>query len=269
MDADNPYAPYAPPRTVTDLGECYFYHSMEIPGYGLVEGQWDLRDGLSDYLGNYDFRGKRVLEVGTASGFVCFQVERQGAEVVAHDLSELESWDVVPFPDIDVEFHVASRRGTMRMINNGWWLCHRAVSSRAKVVYSSIYDIPPAIGPVDISTFCSVLLHVRDPFLALHNGLRLTREAVVVTDIVGTRTVADDAPGRPDLPFAEFVPDFRTQNPVDTWWFLNPPVVQAWLGALGFEDTTVTRHLQHGPLMGQREFFTVVGRRTRGRTLGD
>ena len=29
---------YAEPRTVTDLEECYFYHSMEIPGYGLVEG---------------------------------------------------------------------------------------------------------------------------------------------------------------------------------------------------------------------------------------
>ncbi|MBV9971725.1 MAG: hypothetical protein JO135_00155, partial [Candidatus Eremiobacteraeota bacterium] len=35
---------YAEPRTVTNLSDCYFYHTMEIPGYGLVEGQWDLRD---------------------------------------------------------------------------------------------------------------------------------------------------------------------------------------------------------------------------------
>ena len=78
---------YAEPRTVTDLEECYFYHSMEIPGYGLVEGPWDLRGGVDDYLGNVDLNGKRVLEVGTASGFLCFTMEGRGADVVAYDLS--------------------------------------------------------------------------------------------------------------------------------------------------------------------------------------
>ncbi len=137
-------------------------------------------------------------------------------------------------------------------------------------MYGSVYEVPATIGPVDIATFCSVLLHVRDPFLALYNGLRLTRETVVVTEIVGSRLFPDDdAAGRPELPFAEFVPDFRTQLPVDTWWFLNPKVVQAWVGALGFEQTTVTRHRQRGSLMGEREFFTVVGRRTKGQALGD
>jgi SAM-dependent methyltransferase len=266
MDVD---APYAPQRTVTDVADCYFYHSMEIPGYGLVEGQWDLRDGVSEYCGNLDFDGKRVLEIGTASGFLCFHMEREGADVVAYDLSDKDAWDLVPFPDADWEAVVASRKAIMRKINNGWWLCHRALSSRAKVVYGSVYDVPPAIGPVDAATLCSVLLHLRDPFLALHNALRLTREVVVVTDLVGTGEVADDAPGRPELPFVEFVPNFRTQSPLDTWWFLNPTIVQAWIGALGFEDTTVTRHLQKGPLFGEREFFTVVGRRTKGRALGD
>lgn len=269
MDAMDAGAPYAPPRTVTDLAECRFYHSMEIPGYGVVEGQWDLRDGVSEYCGNVDFAGKRVLEVGTASGFVCFHMEQEGAEVVAYDLSENESWDVVPFPESDWEGHLATRRGIMRAINNGWWLCHRALSSRARVVYGSVYEVPATIGAVDVATFCSVLLHLRDPFLALHNGLRLTRDLVVVTDLVATRAVADEGPGRPELPFAEFVPDFRTQRPLDTWWFLNPAIVQAWIGALGFEDTTVTRHRQHGPLLGEREFFTVVGRRTKGSALGD
>jgi methyltransferase family protein len=262
-------APYAPERTVTDLAQCYFYHSMEIPEYGLVEGQWDLREGVSEYCGGVDFAGKRVLEVGTASGFLCFHMERAGAEVVAYDLSDEDSWDLVPFPELDWDEIVASRRAIMRKINNGWWLCHRALSSRARVVYGSVYDVPATIGPVDVATFCSVLLHLRDPFLALHNGLRLTRDVVVVTDLLATRAVDDEAPGRPALPFAEFVPDFRTQRPFDTWWFLNPPIVVAWVAALGFEDTTVTRHLQHGPLLGEREFFTVVGRRTKGRALGD
>ena len=29
---------YATPRTVTELGDCHFYHTMDMPGYGCVEG---------------------------------------------------------------------------------------------------------------------------------------------------------------------------------------------------------------------------------------
>ena len=82
---------YAEPRVVTELEECYFYHSMEIPGYGLVEGPWDLRGGVDDYLGGVDLNGKRVLEVGTASGFLCYTMEGRGADVVAYDLSDEQS----------------------------------------------------------------------------------------------------------------------------------------------------------------------------------
>ena len=53
--------PYAEPREVTSLDECYFYHSMEIPGYGFVRGPWDHREGVDAYLGNVDLQGKRVL----------------------------------------------------------------------------------------------------------------------------------------------------------------------------------------------------------------
>jgi hypothetical protein len=31
---------YATPRVVTDLAERPFYHTMDIPGYGVVQGQW-------------------------------------------------------------------------------------------------------------------------------------------------------------------------------------------------------------------------------------
>ena len=56
--------PYATPRTFTDPADCYFYHTLEVPGYGLFEGEWDLREGVEAYLGGVDFRGRRVLEIG-------------------------------------------------------------------------------------------------------------------------------------------------------------------------------------------------------------
>src|SRR5436190_7409780 len=89
---------FAQPRIVADAIECDFYHTMEIPGHGLVRGQWDLRGNVDEYLGNFDFAGKRVLEIGPASGFLTFELERRGAEVVAVDVGDQKPWDFVPYP---------------------------------------------------------------------------------------------------------------------------------------------------------------------------
>jgi hypothetical protein len=35
---------FATPRKVEDVADCYFYHTMELPGRGVIEGRdWDLR----------------------------------------------------------------------------------------------------------------------------------------------------------------------------------------------------------------------------------
>lgn len=261
--------PYAAPRTVTNPGDCYFYHTMDIPGHGVVEGQWDLRAGVEAYAGGVDYTKKRVLEIGTASGFLCFWMEQQGAEVVAYDLSDEQAWDIVPYATAPGDEFAINRRAIMRSINNGWWFAHRAFGSRARVVYGTVYEIPETIGTVDIATYCSVLLHVRDPFQALYRGSLLTSETMVVTDLIGPKD-ADRPAGihpRSGLPQMQFIPDFRTANPPETWWFLSPEIVQAFLGVLGFADSTVSRHTQ-GSVLGDYELFTVVAHRTVGRAVG-
>ena len=70
---------YAAPRTVTDLNDCNFYHTMDVPGVGRVTGEWDLRAGAREYLGGVPFAGKRVFEMGLASGFLSFFMKREGA----------------------------------------------------------------------------------------------------------------------------------------------------------------------------------------------
>jgi len=254
---------YAAPRTVTDLAACDFYHSMEIPGYGEVEGEWDLRGGEAAYLGNVDVRGKRVLEIGTASGFMCFYMERAGGEVVAFDLSPNQDVDAVPFAGSDHARQAEALRTHVARINNGFWLAHAAHGSRARVAYGSVYAPPPGLGTFDVSTFGSVLLHLRDPFLALQNVLGRTRETVVVTD-VGVRTAfrlplrASQVLGGPLF----FRPDASTGEPRVTWWRLTPQVVQRMIAVLGFERSDVTHHSQ--TFNGRkRGLFTVVGHRTR------
>src|SRR5262249_1170514 len=143
---------YAAPRAVTDPNNCYFYHTMDVPGHGVMRGAWDLRGGVDAYLGHVNVRGRRVLELGTASGFLCFEMERRGAEVVAYDLSENQDWDLVPYASPETPAYVRQRKEQIRQLNNGWWFAHRAHRSSARVVYGSIYDVPAAVGAVDVAT---------------------------------------------------------------------------------------------------------------------
>ena len=253
---------YAELRTVTDLDECYFYHSMEIPGYGLVEGPWDLRGGVDDYLGGVELAGKRVLEIGTASGFLCFTMEGRGADVVAYDLSPEQSWDVVPYARYDHGAFEADRREHLRKLNNGWWLAHRAHESSAKVVYGTVYEIPEEIGRVEVATFGNVLRHVRDPFLALEKALRLTTETVVVTENPSLRYSVPQMALSALKPTMAFLPNFKRVQPRESWWHFTPAVIKQMVGALGFEDTEVTYHASSRYGGRRKPLFTVVGRRT-------
>src|SRR5208282_3852567 len=249
---------FAPPCQITDLRDCYFYHEMDLPEYGHVEGEWDLRGKEQDYLGRVEFNGKRVLEIGTASGHLCFYMEKQGAEVIAFDLSVNEAWDMVPYQRYDWESALSERRSHVKRINNAFWLAHRAFGSEAKMVYGSIYSIPREIGPVDISVFGSVLLHVRDPFLALQNALTLTKETVIVTEPCSLPTQdLDKFTGAEMI----FLPDFVSCEPKETWWHLPPRLIRSFLGVLGFEKTEISYHYQKRKGGSDRleKFYTIVG----------
>lgn len=268
MDFDG----YASPRLVDNREECFFYHTMELPQVGLVQGIWDLRGGVREYLGGVDVRGKRVLELGPASGFVTFHMEGQGADVVGCDLCETDAWDIVPYAGLDLAAEASRRSKHIRLLNSSFWLSHRLVGSKARIIYGPVYTLPPEAGPFDVAVFGSILLHLRDPFLALQRALSLTRETVVVTDMMSRyRPRLLDAPRRIlprklRRPGMTLVPDYTLGAPRDTWWRLDPDIVRHFLGILGFDTVSVTYHKQR--FQGRwLPLFTVVGKRTRGQAL--
>ena len=252
--------PYAAPIDVTEIAECYYYHTMDVPGHGVVTGEWDLRAGVDDYLGCENVSDKRVLEIGSASGFLCFEMERRGAEVVAYDLSAAQSWDIVPYAALDRSQTIGQRREHITRLNKSWWFNHRALGSRARVVYGTVYAIPPAIGPIDICTFGAILLHVRDPFLAMQNAAALDPATIVVTELARRPSpltlVAGPARRRSPL----FLPNAAKRAPVDAWWSFTPDSIANMLAILGYRTERVVRHAQ---LYANRRtpMFTVVARR--------
>lgn len=252
---------YATPKAVPTIDECNFYHIMEIPGHGTVGGQWDLRQGVDEYLGGVDVRGKRVLDIGAASGFISFHMESHGADVIAFDLSEDQSWDIVPYADHDHRERYALRKQRIRKLNNAFWFAHNAYESKVQMVYGSTYEIPSEIGLVDISVFGAILLHLRDPFAALESALRLTRETVIITDAA--------PPNNTNEPCMCFMPDFTRREPWETWWTISPELIRRFIGVLGFESSEIKFHEQiyqggKKKLNQRRLLYTVVGRRTKG-----
>ena len=135
--------------------------------------------------------------------------------------------------------------------------------------------MPREIGPVDIATFGSILLHLRDPFAALERSASLVRERIVVTDMMPVPRRLSRAglaqplrrvrPGIVDriLPDLEFVADPVTRTPVDTWWRISPRMIGRWLAVLGFPNQTTTYHDQvyRHPNPQAVPMFTVVAER--------
>ena len=262
-------APYAPEQDVRSVEDCFFYHSMDLPGIGSVSGEWDLRGRLDDYLGPIELSGKRVLDVGTASGFLCFEIEKRGADVVGFDLEDGAAWDLVPFGGCANPADVITRHNQIQRLHRSWWLARRAYGSRARVAYGNVYDIPESLGRFDIAVVGCLLLHLRDPFRALESVARLTDESLVVIDVVPGLSEARRAVFKPPAPgllpagtpaTMRFVPDPLVAKANDTWWSLSPGIVARFLQVLGFGTIEVRYHLQriHSD---QYWLYTVEGRR--------
>ena len=126
---------FAVPLKVEDVADCYFYHTMELPGYGVIEGRdWDLRGGVDEYLGKVDFAGQRVLEIGPASGFLTFEMEKRGAQVVSVEVTAEHGWDFVPYPAARLEEVFGPRRIVMQQLKNSYWFSHAAHTIQSQSV---------------------------------------------------------------------------------------------------------------------------------------
>ncbi len=207
-----------------DVAKIDWYHTLRLADGVQTQGMFDIRPFVHHYGLPDDLSGKRVLDVGTWDGFWAFELERRGADVVGLDLDDERELDVPPrrrpkeYSDV--------RRGA------GFALAREALGSSVTRVVRSIYDArPDELGQFDL-VFCgSVLIHLRDQFLALERIAELVKPG-------GTFISAEAYDRRLDLiPFAvsRYLAD---RDKAVVYWMPSRRTWRRMLWSVGFDHVT-------------------------------
>ena len=267
-----------PPSNSISLEDCQFYHVQDIPGLSeSPKGSFDLRKNVDEYLGHVDFKNKTVLELGPASGFLTFHIEKIGGDVTSIDIDpQNNKWDIVPncvhnefFAPLSFDEGKKKVLDEIKKHQNAYWYAHKAFNSKSKLIHSHVNDLSAELGIYDISLMCSVLMHLQNPFLGMKNMLRHTKEKAIITEMGGytriksfrniIRNLIRKIMLPPEVPSMTYLP-FRGKKPF-VWWKMSPEIISNMASTLGFEKNTTTYHKQ--TVDGNNLFcFTVVCERT-------
>lgn len=244
-------------RHVENPADCFFYHTMDLPGLGEVKGHWDLRGRFNEYIGGVSLAGKSVIDIGAATGFLTFEAEKMGAaRVLSFDIGDPRQQAFLPFKDKlysrDPARWAEEYGAEIEQWKNAYWLCHRLLDSMAEVYYGDIYELPRELGQFDVAIVGSVLEHLSDQISALASIARLTKETMVIVS--------------PMLETAERVARFgaladQPENDF-TWWIYSEGVYREVLKMLGFSITGLTKadyYYHHGERFETRH--TIVAAR--------
>jgi SAM-dependent methyltransferase len=132
-----------------------FYHTVEVGNGVVISGHYDHRSALAAYRFP-DVAGKRVLDVGRASGFFSFLFERLGAaHVTAVDLPPSRAKNTAGFAPV-------LSHGVGRL---DFFICHALLRSRVEPVWADATEITEAtVGAgYDVVFVGSLLVHLTDP----------------------------------------------------------------------------------------------------------
>jgi hypothetical protein len=227
---------FAGARNVQGVDDCIFYHTLDLPDLGTVMGHWDLRGRFKDYVSAVKLESRRVLDVGTASGFLTWEAERNGCgEIVSFDADSAARYQKLPFEEIQwsrnyEEWLVGANQFWSRLCNS-WWYAHRAFGSKAKRFEGSVYELPAALGMFDVVMVGQILVHLRDGISALASIAARCGDTLVIAE------------GMTDTEEPSAFLLGRAQNPeIDyAFWHYSHGFYREILGMLGFEIRSITK----------------------------
>jgi 2-polyprenyl-3-methyl-5-hydroxy-6-metoxy-1,4-benzoquinol methylase len=172
------------PHLLPRQEECIFYHSMTYPEGDSVSGAWDLRGAFDQYIGHYPIRGKTVLDVGTAGGFLAFAAEQTGARVTALDAVHAAEFERLHFRNsvyhLDRAAYVEQAELDYAKVKAGFWYSWHRYRSAIEMVYAPLASLPYWGRRFDVVLVGAILEHLADPVSTIGTLAGLAREAVII-----------------------------------------------------------------------------------------
>ncbi len=223
----------------------HWYHTIELRDGLVTPGFYDHRSSLSAFQFPTDMGGRSVLDIGSATGFFAFELERRGAEVVSVEVPSLADLDRFPGQTVDqtvrkIEAMLASdgepsardltaEQCYFNLLEGPFQFCHRLLGSKVKRCYATAYGLSPeslGSGGFDLVYMGDILLHTLHPLEALASAGRLCRGTLVLSQFIPEMN--DDRPAMlyvgGDDPEADEV----------SWWWPNRACLTEMLKKLGF-----------------------------------
>jgi SAM-dependent methyltransferase len=239
---------------VPDIGNYYWYHTVELPGGLVTPGLYDYRETLAQFPFPADMRGMRVLDVGSASGYFAFEFARRGATVVSVDLPSFYALD--RFPGQDIEQTIAKigemivpkvmesasggelggylKKYTAEqlyfyLIEGPFSLCRKVLGWDIQRCLSTVYDLTEENtgGNFDLVFMGDILVHTLNPLQALAAVAPLCRGTLILAQLM-----PEGADGKPVF---EYIGGDTPESDEVTWWLPNKPALIAILKKLGFQ----------------------------------
>jgi tRNA (mo5U34)-methyltransferase len=224
-----------------------WYHTIEL-GDGLhSNGRLDLRETVDEHGLPESLEGKTALDVGSASGFWAFELERRGADVTAVDIGDWQEFDMLPWVR-----EVAPSGWTGR----SFFLAHAMRGSRVKRRVCDVYDLSPVIGTFDV-VFCgSLLMHLQNPLKALVNIRSVTKEKALIKTLLA-EDIEVAAPDKPWMSFGNRHPDLSAKQVKPqlgancVYWHFTTKALREMMEYAGFTRTEALEPVQPTPTEGR------------------
>lgn len=201
-----------------------WYHTIEL-GHGIVTpGFVDHREQLPYYHLPESLAGMRCLDVATFDGFWAFEMERRGAaEVVGVDIADGNDCDLPRLVRLET-----LKNPEDKPMGLGFRIAHEVLGSKVKHQICSVYDLSPEkVGLFDFVNLGDLLLHLRDPQLALQSIASVCRGTFWMAEVY-----VPALEGYGDRRLSQFSPWL----PSFTWWLPSTNTLRAMMAVAGFTD---------------------------------
>ncbi len=228
-----------------DVSRYFWYHTIDL-GRGLVTpGDYDFRGDIHRFPFPSDMHGRTALDVGSATGFFSFELEKRGADVTAVELPSLGAWDMpLDGEGAAIVERLRSYHGAATVeeayhlhLDGPFQFCKKVLGSRVRRCRSSVYDLSPKVldrDGFDLVFVGDMLLHLMSPLKALAVLAPLCKRTMVLTQ----QLADEDNP----LPQALYIGG-DSPNDGRAWWLPNWACFRQMLERLGFRDVRIVDHM--------------------------